>query len=88
MTTSTERYRLLVSGRVPLAVLRVMDDRFGAAAQVTPGARSTVIELRGDQARLRALLSLLWDVGQQVTSVCRREDAGADPRDATGASGR
>lgn len=76
MTPSAERYRLLVSGQVPHAVVQLMEDRFGPAARVTPGRRSTVIDLEGDQARLRALLVLLWDVGHQVSSISRRVEAG------------
>lgn len=85
MSPSVERYRVLVNGQVPHAIVQLMDDRFGQAARVTPGRRSTVIDLEGDQARLRALLSLLWDVGHQVSSVSRHVET-AEPHDATGTS--
>ena len=72
MTPSrSSRYRLLVTGRLPRTVLDLITDRFGSAALIRADGSRTVVDIDGDQASLRALLTLLWDVGQDVASVCR-----------------
>ena len=67
----SSRYRLQVTGRLPRTVLDLIADRFGSAALIRAEEARTVVHIEGDQASLRALLTLLWDVGQDVASVCR-----------------
>ncbi len=69
----TSRYRLLVTGRLPQSVEGLVGDRFGPTAVVVTDAGSTVVDIDADQAALRALLTLLWDVGQEVHSISRSE---------------
>ena len=67
----SSRYRLLVTGRLPRTVTELISDRFGPAALIRAEGSRTVVDIDGDQASLRALLTLLWDVGHDVASVCR-----------------
>jgi hypothetical protein len=67
----SSRYRLLVTGRLPRTVRELIADRFGPAARIRAEESRTVVDIDGDQASLRALLTLLWDVGHDVGSVCR-----------------
>ncbi len=69
----TSRYRLLVTGRLPQTVQELVGDRFGPTAVVVTDARCTVVDIDADQAALRALLTLLWDVGQEVHSISRSD---------------
>ena len=69
----TSRYRLLVTGRLPETVQELVADRFGPSAVVVTGRRGTVVDVAADQAALRALLTLLWDVGHEVHSVSRSD---------------
>ena len=68
---ASSRYRLLVTGGLPRTVTDLITDRFGAAALIRDEESRTVVDIDGDQASLRALLTLLWDVGHDVASVCR-----------------
>jgi hypothetical protein len=52
-------------------VTELITDRFGSAAVIRSEESRTVVDIDGDQAALRALLSLLWDVGHDVASVRR-----------------
>ncbi len=70
----SSRYRLLVTGRLPTTVAELLADRFGSAAVVQVAGSRTVVDIDGDQASLRALLTLLWDVGQDVPSISRCHD--------------
>ena len=67
----SSRYRLLVTGRIPRTVTDLITDRFGSAALIRAEESRTVVDIEVDQASLRALLTLLWDVGHDVASVCR-----------------
>lgn len=67
----SSRYRLLVTGRLPKMVTDLVADRFGSAAAIDADEKRTVVDFDGDQAALRALLTLLWDVGHDVRSVTR-----------------
>jgi hypothetical protein len=69
----TSRYQLRVTGRFPETLRELVDDRFGPAAVVVTDARCTVVDIDADQAALRALLTLLWDVGHEVHSISRSE---------------
>jgi hypothetical protein len=81
MTHPADRYRLSVKGSLSEAAAGLIDDRYGAAARVVPDGPhgpDTVVELTGDQAGLRSLLGLLWDLGHEVQSVVR-PDVPASP---------
>jgi len=67
----SSRYRLSVTGRLPKMVTELVADRFGSAAVISADESRTVVDIDGDQAALRALLTLLWDVGHDVRSVSR-----------------
>ncbi len=69
----TSRYRLLVTGRLPQTVQELVGDRFGPGAVVGTDARCTVVDIDADQSALRALLTLLWDVGHEVHSISRSD---------------
>jgi hypothetical protein len=77
----SNRYRLLVTGRLPRMVTELVADRFGPAAVIDAEESLTVVDIEGDQATLRALLTLLWDVGHDVRSV---SPCGASPEQADG----
>ncbi len=82
-TPRASRYRLLLTGRLPTSLADVVAERFGTAAVVVVDAGQTVVHVDADQAALRSLLTLLWDVGQDVQSVSRC--SGGPPRgDAAG----
>lgn len=70
----TSRYRLLVSGRLPTTLAELVAERFGSSTVITADSRRTVVDLHADQAALQALLTLLWDVGQEVQSLSRYGD--------------
>lgn len=76
MSTAGERYRLCVKGPVSGAAAELVDHRYGRAAQVVPDGEDTIVELSGDQAALRALLTLLWDLGHEVLAVVGRDALG------------
>ena len=67
----SRRYELSVTGRLPTTVRELIADRFGSAVLIRAEENETVVGIDGDQASLRALLTLLWDVGHDVASVCR-----------------
>lgn len=59
-------YHLALAGRVPLAVADQIPHRFGAVT-VRSAPPGTVLDgSLPDQAALRALLGLLWDVGGEI----------------------
>jgi hypothetical protein len=66
-------YRILVSGRIPDTLADVIADRFGPVDGFATDTRRTVVDIVADQAALRALLVLLWDVGHEVQLVHRRD---------------
>ena len=71
----SSRYRVLVSGRLSRTVTDILADRFGPAAAVVEADESrTVVDIDADQASLRALLTLLWDVGHDVPLFARWDD--------------
>ena len=69
MSTTADCYRLVVKGPVSRAAADLVDHRYGRAARFVPDGPDTVVELFGDQAALRALLTLLWDLGHEVLAV-------------------
>lgn len=68
-------YRILVTGRVPDTLAEVIADRFGPVDVFAADTRRTVVDLVADQAALRAVLVLLWDVGHEVQLIHRRADS-------------
>jgi len=63
------RYHVLLAGPVPAAVVDVMTSRFGCP-EIRTQRNGTVLEGGvADQAALRALLNLLWDVGGDIRLV-------------------
>lgn len=63
-------YRITVTGALPEGVSGEIVRRFGPV-QVAQLAQGTSLQVGAfDQAALRAVLELLWDVGAQVSSVC------------------
>jgi hypothetical protein len=62
------RYRVGVGAPLPTGVVAEIERRFGPV-RITPGPRVTVHGTVLDQAALRGLLTLLWDVNLEVVSV-------------------
>ena len=73
MNAPADRFLLSVKGFVSRAAAELIDDRFGDAARVSPEGADTVVALTSDQAGLRSLLGLLWDLGHEVQSVLRSD---------------
>ena len=76
MSTADDHYRLSVKGPVSGAAAALVDHRYGSAARVVPDGPDTVVMLSGDQAALRALLTLLWDLGHEVLAVVSHAPGG------------
>jgi hypothetical protein len=62
-------YRLEIRGPLPRGAEEELRRRFGEVEVRSEGARTVVSGLTADQAALRAVLSLLWDVGSEVRLV-------------------
>jgi hypothetical protein len=62
-------YRLEIHGPLPRVAQEELRRRFGDIEVRSEGARTVVSGLTADQAALRAVLSLLWDVGSEVRLV-------------------
>ena len=62
-------YRLEIRGPLPRMAKEELRRRFGEVEVRSEGARTVVSGLTADQAALRAVLSLLWDVGSEVRLV-------------------
>jgi hypothetical protein len=73
MTRSGTCYRLVVAGRLSRLLVDTIDARFGAAALIRPSGSDTAVLLTADQSSLRALLTLLWDVGHELVAVTAGE---------------
>jgi hypothetical protein len=69
MSSSGTCYRLVVVGRLSHLLVDTIDARFGAAAEIRPSGSDTAVLLTADQPSLRALLTLLWDVGHELVAV-------------------
>jgi hypothetical protein len=59
-------YRLEIRGRLPRVAHEELRRRFGEVEVRSNGVRTVVSGLTVDQAALRAVLGLLWDVGTEV----------------------
>ncbi len=62
------RYRVAVGAPLPTGVVAEIERRFGPV-RITQGPGVTVHGTVMDQAALRGLLSLLWDLNAEVISV-------------------
>ena len=62
-------YRLEIRGRLPRVAHEELRRRFGEVEVKSAGDLTVVPELMADQAALRAVLSLLWDLGSEVRLV-------------------
>jgi hypothetical protein len=62
------RYRVGVDPPLPEGVVAEIERRFGPV-RATRGRRVTLRGTLMDQAALRGLLTLLWDVGAELVSV-------------------
>jgi len=62
-------YRLEIHGPLPRVVREELHRRFGDVQVRSDGDRTVVSGLTADQAALRAVLSLLWDLGSEVRLV-------------------
>jgi hypothetical protein len=66
MTTPDTCYRLVVAGRLSQTVVQLIDSQFGSAASVGRSGRDSTVHLTADQPALRALATLLWDLGHDL----------------------
>ena len=62
-------YRLEIRGRLPSVAREELRRRFGEVKVRSLGGRTVVSGLTVDQAALRAVLGLLWDIGCEVQLV-------------------
>jgi hypothetical protein len=60
------RYHLALAGPLPAAVAGVIRARFGAVTISSAAGRTVLDGVLADQAAVRALLTLVWDVGAEV----------------------
>ena len=77
-------YRLEVRGPLPGVAREELRRRFGDVQVRPDGDRTVVSGLTADQAALRAVLGLLWDVGVEVrlvqaTAPADQQERGAQP---------
>jgi hypothetical protein len=69
MTTSETCYRLVVAGRLSQTATQLIGSRFGSAASIGPSGPDSAVEFTADQPALRALLTLLWDLGHDLVAI-------------------
>lgn len=74
MTATGNCYRLIVAGRIAHAAADIIEARFGSAASIHTDGADTAIDLAADQPSLRALVTLLWDVGHDLLSISQCPD--------------
>jgi hypothetical protein len=68
-------YQLMITGPLSRSASTAITDRF-AGVSITRCATDTVVRIRdADQAALRALLTLVWDVGHDVLSLVPAESS-------------
>jgi hypothetical protein len=77
MASPSDRYRLIVAGRVARAAVDTIEARFGGAATIHRIGEDTAVELTADQPSLRALATLLWDLGHDLLAISRFPDGTA-----------
>lgn len=69
MTPSDPRYRLIIAGRISDTFATLIYARFGTAVSIDSGSTNATVDLAADQAALRALLTLLWDLGHELVAI-------------------
>jgi hypothetical protein len=74
MASFNDRYRLVVAGPIAQAAADIVDARFGGAAAIHGFGHDTVVDLIADQPSLRALVTLLWDLGHELLAVLKFPD--------------
>jgi hypothetical protein len=65
----TLNYRLLIVGLLPQSALDLLSSRFGVDACSVEQSSTILTGTVSDQPQLRALLTLIWDVGGRVDSL-------------------
>ena len=85
---SSNCYLVTVAGSLSQAAIQLIDARFGPAAVIQDSGTDTAVELTADQPALRALLTMLWDLGHELAilqptgvhqSVGQKEISGGRP---------
>ena len=71
-------YHLEIRGRLPRGAQEELRRRFGEVEVRSQGARTVVSGLTVDQSALRAVLSLLWDIGSEAHLVRAMSLSGAE----------
>ena len=71
------KYRLELSGPLPENLVEEIKRRFGPIQFATDLDDYPLLYAELDQAGLRSLLDLIWDVGAEVRSVCTATHKGA-----------
>lgn len=74
-------YRLEIRGPLPRVAQDQLRERFGEVQVQSDGDRTLVSGHSADQAALRAVLSLLWDVGVEVLVVEATPLSGQDGKE-------
>jgi hypothetical protein len=74
-------YRLDIRGPLPRVAHDQLRERFGDVGVQSDGDRTRVSGHCADQAALRAVLSLLWDVGVEVRVVEATPLSGRDGKE-------
>jgi len=67
--TADNCYRLIVAGPLSQTAAQIIDTRFGSAASISRSGRDSEVRLTSDQPALRALLTLLWDLGHDLVAI-------------------
>jgi hypothetical protein len=75
MASSSDRYRLIVAGPIAQAAAELIEARFGVAAAIHGLDDNTAVDLTADQPSLRALVTLLWDLGHELLAILKFPDA-------------
>jgi hypothetical protein len=74
-------YRLEIRGPLPRVARDQLRERFGDVGVQSDGDRTRVSGHCADQAALRSVLSLLWDVGVEVRVVQATPLSGRDGKE-------
>ena len=77
--TPSNCYRLIVAGSLSQTAAHLIDTRFGSAASIRPNGRDSEVLLTSDQPALRALLTLLWDLGHELVAVLECAEPSSAP---------
>jgi hypothetical protein len=84
----TLNYRLLIVGLLPQSALDLLSSRFGVDACSVEQSSTVLTGTVSDQPQLRALLTLIWDVGGRVDSLETTPQTALDHRATTESSPR